>query len=120
MSALEALAEAAEQYFQYLESDGYYPAGCSGEAAAAAILEVLKAKRIELVELPEPDERFFRLVKFGDNRVGTICVQFDKFGPPKIFSDGYDLTPDQSRSIAGRFLAAAAAADGSTGGETDA
>lgn len=50
MSARDVVAEAAEQYFQYLERDGYYPAGCSGEAAAAAILDALKANGYTIVK----------------------------------------------------------------------
>ncbi|OHU64051.1 hypothetical protein BKG85_11525 [Mycobacteroides chelonae] len=110
---------ARETVVQALQEAGVV---CWTGIIADEILAALKANRIELVELPgslpiTPEvqsECEHVCLWYGEaSHIGAVTAWSD--GVVNI--DGMDLTVDAANTIASSVLAAAAAADGSTGGE---
>ncbi|SIL61233.1 Uncharacterised protein [Mycobacteroides abscessus subsp. abscessus] len=101
---------ARETVVQALQEAGVV---CWPGVIADEILAALKAKRIELVEVPEPDGELYEV----------LAQEFIFLDPgsrlPITTSEGGDVhrTAKETRIYAAHLLLAAAAADGSTGGE---
>lgn len=101
------IAEAAETYFRRLERDGYRPEGCSGAYIVEDILAALKAARIAVVELPEPEAETANTAVWkpvqGMRVNRNVSVVIDPAGEA--------LYPHQARTLAAALLAAADAVE---------